>query len=106
MHVVVVMLVVGSMAGVSAEGILSGTLVVEYFMNQAFVQKGFEGSVNRHSVKLIRELRLDVAVRQGKLVRKQYAEYLLSAVGLAKVKAFECRSSSTHAVSRVGVCDN
>lgn len=51
--------------GFVAERVLQTPGVVEHFMNEASVQKSFEGAVNRDAVKVIVDGFFNVSVRQG-----------------------------------------
>lgn len=65
------MLVVRGMAWIFAKGVLRTAFVVEDFVDNAFFEKGLEGTINRNSVKTILKAGLDVAMRKSKSLRKK-----------------------------------
>jgi len=86
MHVVVVVVVLR--AAIPAQRV-PYPLVVEYFVNNALVQKGPQGAIDRHPVEAITQGCFEVAVRQGHVAAQKNTQRIFPARGSTELMLFK-----------------
>jgi hypothetical protein len=58
-----VVMMVRSSTRLITKGIFKTSLIIKYFVDQAFVQKGFQRAIDCHPVQRIADFFFDIAVR-------------------------------------------
>ena len=86
MDVVVVVIILA--ASLAAEGV-AGTFVVEYLVNNSFLQKRFQGTINRHAVKTIAQLTFQISVRKCHIATQERFQYVFTTRSSAEFVIFK-----------------
>lgn len=75
--------------GIVAKGVLHTSFVVQNFVDDAFVEKGFQRAINCYPVEVVLDLLFDIAMRQGVVAAKEKVEDFLSAGRRTEPVSFE-----------------
>ena len=74
--------------GIVAKGVLHAPLVIQNFVNDAFVEKGFQRAINSYPVQIVLDFFLDIAMRQCVVAAKEKVEDFLAAWCCAEPVSF------------------
>src|SRR5690606_14543484 len=83
------MLVRGVGTGVAAERILDGAAVIEHLMDQAAIKESLQRTVNSNPVDLLRDLTLDISMRQCIVLFQEQSEHFLPRRRRPQPEAFQ-----------------